>query len=158
MGQVNKEYKVNRRVRYINRMMARMIHWNVAPPRTYLLTVRGRRSGKPYTLPVTLVEQDGKRWLVSPFGEVNWVKNARAAGEVRLFRSGLTETLKIQELGPEESAPILKTYISLEGIVRPYFTAQPDSPLEVFEVEAPRHPVFLLVANETDKDPLVSTV
>ena len=157
MGQVNKEYKVNRRVRFINRMMARMIHWNVAPPRTYLLTVRGRRSGKPYTLPVTLVEQDGKRWLVSPFGEVNWVKNARADGEVRLLRSGHTETLKIQELGPEESAPILKTYISLEGIVRPYFTAQPDSPLEVFEVEAPRHPVFLLVANETDKDPLVST-
>jgi len=156
MGQEIKQYKVNRRVRFINRMMARMIHWNVAPPRTYLLTVPGRKSGKPYTLPVTLVEQDGKRWLVSPFGEVNWVKNARAAGEVSLFRSGHTETLKIQELGPEESAPILKAYINLEGIVRPYFTAQPDAPLEDFEAEAPRHPVFLLAADKTDKDPQVS--
>jgi deazaflavin-dependent oxidoreductase (nitroreductase family) len=152
-----KEYRVNWRVRLINRLMARMIHWNIAPPRTYLLTVRGRKSGKSYTLPVTLVEQDGKRWLVSPFGEVNWVKNARAAGEVSLFRSGQTETLKIQELGPEESAPILKTYITLEGIVRPYFAVQPDSSIEEFEAEAPSHPVFLLSANETDKDTLEST-
>jgi deazaflavin-dependent oxidoreductase (nitroreductase family) len=140
-----KKYQVNARVRFVNRMMERMIRWNIAPPRTYLMTVRGRKTGNPYTLPVTLVEQDGKRWLVSPYGEVNWVKNARVAEEISLFRNGKTETLKLQELGPEESAPILKEYIELEGIVRPYFDSQPDYPLEAFAAEAERHPVFLLI-------------
>ena len=139
-----KQYKVNGRVRFINRMMARMVRWNIAPARTYLMTVRGRKTGKPYTTPVTLVERDGKRWLVSPYGEVNWVKNARVAGEVDLFRGGKTETMKIHELSAVESAPILKKYITLEGIVRPYFDAEPDSPLSEFEAEASRHPVFFL--------------
>ena len=139
-----KQYQVNGRVRLINRMMTRMIRWNISPARTYLMTVLGRKTGKPYTTPVTLVERDGKRWLVSPYGEVNWVKNARATGEVSLFRGGKTETLKIQELLPAESASILKEYITLEGIVRPYFEVQPDSSLEDFEAEASKHPVFLL--------------
>ncbi|MFN2237161.1 MAG: nitroreductase family deazaflavin-dependent oxidoreductase, partial [Anaerolineales bacterium] len=87
---------------------------------------------------------DGKRWLVSPYGEVNWVKNARAAGEISLLRNGKTDILKIKELSLVESAPILKGYITSQGIVRPYFEVQPDSPLQDFEAEAPYHPVFLL--------------
>ena len=139
-----KTYRVNAQVRFVNKMMTHMIRWNFAPPRTYLMTVRGRKTGKPYSIPVTLVEREGKRWLVSPYGEVNWVKNARAAGEISLFRGKKNELLKIQELGPKESAPILKEYITLEGIVRPYFDAQYDAPVEAFEAEASQHPVFLL--------------
>jgi deazaflavin-dependent oxidoreductase (nitroreductase family) len=139
-----KQYQVNRRVRFINRMMTRMIQWNIAPRNTYLMTVVGRKTGKPYTTPVTLVERNGKRWLISPYGEVNWGKNARASGEVSLYRAGKTETLKIREQDSEKSAPILKEYINLEGIVRPYFDVKPDSPIEDFEAEASKHPVFLL--------------
>jgi len=139
-----KKYHVNGRVRFINRLMTLMIHWNIAPKQTYLLTVKGRKTGVPYSLPVSIVERNGTRWLVSPYGESNWVKNARAAGEITLFRGGVTETHKIQELGAKESAPVLKEYLALEGIVRPYFDAQPDSPLEAFEAEADKHPVFLL--------------
>ena len=40
----------------------------------------------------------------------------------------------------------LKEYITKEGIVRPYFDVKPDSPIEDFVTEAPRHPVFRLVA------------
>jgi hypothetical protein len=47
-----------------------------------LVTVRGRKTGKSYTFPVTLIERDGKRWLVSAYGEVSWVRNARAAGDL----------------------------------------------------------------------------
>jgi deazaflavin-dependent oxidoreductase (nitroreductase family) len=139
-----KKYQVNGRVRFVNRIMSLMVRWNIAPSSTYLMTVRGRKTGKPYSTPVTLVERDGTRWLVSPYGQVNWVKNARAAGEVSLSRNGKTETLKIKELSPVESAPILKEYITAVGIVRPYFEVQPDSPLQDFEAEAPDHPVFLL--------------
>lgn len=139
-----KNYQVNGRVRFVNRIMARMVRWNIAPSSTYLMTVRGRKTGKPYSTPVRLVERGGKRWLVSPYGEVNWVKNARAAGEISLTRNGKTETLKLKELSPVESAPILKEYITTVGIVRPYFEVQPGSPLQDFEAEAPDHPVFLL--------------
>jgi deazaflavin-dependent oxidoreductase (nitroreductase family) len=141
-----KKYQVNGMIRFVNRMMVRMIRWNIAPAGTYLLTVRGRKTGKEYSAPVLLIEHDGQRWLVSPYGEVNWLKNARAAGEVTITRGKDSETLKIQECSPAESAPILKEYITKEGIVRPYFDVQPDDSIEAFEAEAPRHPVFLLKA------------
>ncbi len=81
--------------RFINRIMRGMIRLGVAPQGYYVLTVRGRKSGKPYSLPVSLIEEGGKRWLVSPFGQVSWVHNARAAGEVTLSRGRQAETLSI---------------------------------------------------------------
>jgi len=35
-------------------------------PSSYLLTTRGRRTGLRRTNPVTIVEGEGKRWLVAP--------------------------------------------------------------------------------------------
>ena len=99
---------------------------------------------KLYSTPVTLVEQDGKRWLVSPYGEVNWVRNARAAGEVTLSLKGKSESVSISELGPEERAPVIKKYLQQEDFVRPYFDVAPDAPLEDFAAQAPKHPVFLV--------------
>ncbi len=138
------QYQVNFMVRFVNRLMAGMIRMNMASPTMYLLTVHGRKTGKTYSAPVTLILKDDQRWLVSPYGEVNWVKNARAAGEVTLAHGNKIETVKIHESDPKQSAPILKEYITQIGIVRPYFNAQPDSALEAFEAEATGHPVFLL--------------
>ena len=140
-----KKYQVNGQVKFINKMMRFMIRVNIAPKGYYLLTVRGRKTGRPYSLPVALIEKPDARWLVSPYGEVNWIKNARAAGEVTLNRGGKDETLKIVPATPEEAAPVLKEYINKEGIVRPYFDVQPDSPIDDFVAEAPQHPVFRLM-------------
>jgi len=104
------------------------------------------RLGKLYTTPVSLVEKDSGKWLVSPYGEVNWVKNARTSGEVIITSAGNNELFSIKELKPQESAPILKAYLNQEDFVRPYFEVQPDSPLEVFKAVAAKHPVFLLEA------------
>ncbi|HEY6410705.1 MAG TPA: nitroreductase family deazaflavin-dependent oxidoreductase, partial [Ktedonobacteraceae bacterium] len=49
-----------------------------------LVTIRGRKSGLPRTTPLTLVEFSGKRWLMAPFGDVNWVHNLRAAGRATI--------------------------------------------------------------------------
>jgi deazaflavin-dependent oxidoreductase (nitroreductase family) len=141
---MSKVYQVTPIVRFVNRMMRLMIRLNIAPKGYYLLTVRGRKSGKLYSTPVALVEEGDQRWLVSPYGEVAWLRNARAAGHVTLSRGGKSETVKLIEQGPEASAPVLKKYIALESIVQPYFAARPDSPIEAFVAEAPRHPVFLL--------------
>jgi hypothetical protein len=42
-----------------------------------LLTGKGRKTGKSYTFPVTPIARESKRWLISPYGEVSWVQNAR---------------------------------------------------------------------------------
>jgi deazaflavin-dependent oxidoreductase (nitroreductase family) len=141
-----KQYQVNSMVRFVNRVMMRLNKWGIAAPNSYVLTVRGRKTGKTYTAPVLLVEESDRRWLVSPYGEVSWVRNARAAGEVMLSRKGRSETLRIRAADPQESAPILKQYIQREKIVQPYFDVAPDAPLEAFAAEAPRHPVFQLTA------------
>jgi deazaflavin-dependent oxidoreductase (nitroreductase family) len=110
-----------------------------------LLTVKGRKTGKSYTFPVAPIVRDSRRWLISPYGEVSWVRNARATGEVVLAHGRRRERLGIRELSPEESAPILKDYLTRFALVRPYFDATPQSELAAFVSEASRHPVFQLV-------------
>ena len=117
-----------------------------------LLTVRGRKSGHLHTVPVLLIEQDGHRWLVAPYGVVQWVRNIRAAGTATLTRGRRSETISVTELPAQEAAPILKLYLVKATAVRPYFDATIDSPLEAFEREAAQHPVFLITTvNEHSK-------
>jgi deazaflavin-dependent oxidoreductase (nitroreductase family) len=128
--------------RLLNTLVKTLLRMGLAPRHTYLLTVPGRRSGTPYSTPVTLVEEGPHRWLVAPYGEVGWVRNARAAGQVTLSRGRRSETVAMVELGPEEAAPVLQQYVTAIPITRPFFDATPTSPLDAFIAEAPRHPVF----------------
>jgi deazaflavin-dependent oxidoreductase (nitroreductase family) len=108
-----------------------------------LLTVPGRKSGLPRSTPIFLVERDGGRWLASPYGEVNWVRNLRAAGRATLTRGGRSEAIAAVELSPDEAAPILKQALaSAPGFIRQYFDVTADSSLEEIAREAPRHPLF----------------
>ena len=109
---------------------------------TSLLTVRGRKSGQPHTVPVTLVEQDNQRWLVAPYGVVQWVRNIRVAGTATLSSGRRSEIISVTELEAREAAPVLKQYLLQVRVVRPYFDVVKDAPLEAFESEAPWHPVF----------------
>src|SRR5919106_6624627 len=99
-------------------------------PKTSLSTVRGRRSGTPSSTLVTLEEAGTPCGLEAPSGEVSWVRHARAAGQVTLSRGRRSETVAIVELGPEESAPVLKQYVTAIPITRPFFDATPDAPIE----------------------------
>jgi deazaflavin-dependent oxidoreductase (nitroreductase family) len=87
----------------------------LGPRHTSLLTAHGRRSGTPRSTPVTLVEKGSNRWLVAPYGEVSWVCNARASGQITLSRGRRLETVAIVELVPAEAAPVLKEYVTSAG-------------------------------------------
>lgn len=141
--------------RILNALVRTLLRAGLGPRPTYLLTVRGRRSGTRYSTPVTLVEAGTNRWLVAPYGEVSWVRNARAAGQVTLSRGRRSETVAIVELGPEEAAPVLKQYVTEIPITRPFFDATPDAPFEAFVAEAHRHPVFRIhgVAGSMSRTP-----
>jgi hypothetical protein len=72
------------------------------------------------------------------------VLNVRAAGQVRLTRGGRSESLATDEVGSDEAADVLQTYLRTVRVVRPFFDVEPDSPRDAFVAEAPRHPVFRL--------------
>ena len=140
-------YRLGAARRIANAAIRAVLRLGVGPARTYLLVTRGRTTGREYRTPVTLVEEPPRRWLVAPYGEVGWVKNARAAGRVTLERGGRAERLRLVELRPEDSAPILRRYAREVPITRPYFDARPDAPVAAFAAEAARHPVFELLAS-----------
>lgn len=143
-----KTYHLGASRRLVNAVVGPLSRIGLAGRHTYILTVRGRTTGLAYSTPVRLIE-DGERWLVAPYGEVGWVRNARAAGEVEVNRAGRSERLRVEEVAPEQAAPVLKRYLESVPIARPFFDVTPDSPLDEFITEAPRHPVFRM----TDERP-----
>lgn len=137
-------YRLSPARRAVNRLVRLLLKLGLIPGPTYLLTVPGRRTGRPFSTPVTLVEDGGDRWLVAPYGDVAWVRNARAAGRITLTRGRHAETVPIRELGAADAAPVLQRYVARVPVTRPYFDVAPDSTLAAFIAEAPRHPVFHL--------------
>src|ERR1700675_462072 len=99
-------YRLSRWRRGVNALVRTSLQWGLGPRHTYLLTVRSRKIGRLYSTPVTLVEERGQRWLVAPYGEVAWVRNARATRQVTLSRGGQAKTVPVVELGPQEAALI----------------------------------------------------
>jgi deazaflavin-dependent oxidoreductase (nitroreductase family) len=140
---VARRYRLGLGRRMINVLATAGLRVGLAPRGSYLLTTTGRKTGKRRTTPVSLIE-NGERFLVAPYGPVPWVHNARAAGEVTLTRGRKSTTHGISEVGPAEAAPVLKRYVAKVPVVRPFFDAGKDSPVEEFEAEAARHPVFRL--------------
>ena len=126
-------------------MVATLTRWGLVP-HTYVLTTIGRKTGRPRSTPVTLVEKGDQRWLVAPYGPVSWVLNARAAGKVSIGRRGRAHDFTIEELSAEQAGPILQEYLKIAGATRPYFEATKASPVADFVAEASRHPVFELTA------------
>jgi deazaflavin-dependent oxidoreductase (nitroreductase family) len=118
-----KSYRLTPPRRVANALMRLLLRLGLAPRATVLLTVPGRRSGKPRSTPVTLVEEDGQRWLVSPFGPVGWLHNARAGGQVALTRGRPSETVRMEELSPKAAAPILKAYVERVPVTGPISTS-----------------------------------
>ena len=110
----------------------------------YLLTVRGRKSGQPRTLPVVILEQNGKRYLASPYGIVNWVRNLRAAGEAILTRGRRAETVNARELPKDEAALILREETRGGNPFTRFYGVTADSSLEEFERAVVTHPLFVL--------------
>lgn len=125
----------------IDRGMAAAARRGWAPGGVTALTVVGRRSGEPRTVPVTPLQHNGRLYLVAPYGVVDWVHNLRAAGEATLER-GRSHRVRATEVSAAEAAPVLRSYVQQIPIVRPHVAADPDDELAVFEAIAADHPVF----------------
>ena len=67
-----------------------------------LITIRGRKSGLPRTTPIAIIQVSGRRWVWSPWGDVNWVRNLRAAGAAQITFRGRKEEVQATELDPTQ--------------------------------------------------------
>jgi deazaflavin-dependent oxidoreductase (nitroreductase family) len=67
-----------------------------------LITVPGRKTGIPRTTALAIVNVDGRRWVWSPWGEVNWVQNLRAAGRATVTFRRQEDEVRAVELDPEQ--------------------------------------------------------
>ncbi|HTK06815.1 MAG TPA: nitroreductase family deazaflavin-dependent oxidoreductase [Ktedonobacteraceae bacterium] len=110
----------------------------------YLLTVRGRKSGEPRTLPIVILERDGMRYLNSPYGMVNWVRNLQVAGEAVLTRGGRSETVAARELPQGEAALVLQKEVRDGHPFARYIGVTANSSFEEFEHAVVTHPIFVL--------------
>jgi deazaflavin-dependent oxidoreductase (nitroreductase family) len=135
----------------LNPLIRRLLGAGVPFGPNVLLTVRGRTSGLPRTFPVAIIELDGRRYVQSPFGEVNWVRNLRAAGEAVVSKGRDREEVEAIEVGPETGGLVLREGIApylrwrpLAAVLGRFFNFRPDSTLEDFVAEARRHPMFEL--------------
>ena len=67
-----------------------------------LITIRGRKSGLPRTTPVAIIKVSGRRWIWAPWGEVQWVRNLRAAGRATIIVRRRKEEVTATELDPTQ--------------------------------------------------------
>jgi deazaflavin-dependent oxidoreductase (nitroreductase family) len=103
---------VPRWVPFFNPIARRLLAVGIPMGPNILITVRGRKSGLPRTTPVTLIENAGRRGLISPFGEVNWVRNLRAAGHATITVKGRKEEVTAVELGSTEAVEFIRDVLA----------------------------------------------
>ena len=151
-------------LRLVNPLARRMISARIptgAP--NVLLTVRGRRSGTPRTVPIGMLELDGAWFVQASYGETGWVANLRAAGEATVTHPRDSRRLPVQavELSPEEAGAVLRRALEplrrsrvLHALLGPHFRppigvlwryrVRIDETPEEYVAEARRHPLFEL--------------
>jgi deazaflavin-dependent oxidoreductase (nitroreductase family) len=110
------------------------------------LTVPGRVTGKPQTVPIVILEHNGHRYLVSYRGESEWVRNIRVSLAARLTRRGTSEVVHVEEVPVTDRAELLAVYKTRYGkmpTVGPVLRRLPD-PAD--------HPMFQILDSTDTRD------
>ncbi len=131
----------------MNPFVVMMMRAGVSVWGSRILEVPGRTSGVPRRTPVNLLEFDGDRYLVSPRGEGQWVKNVRANdGGLTLLLGRHRQELSAHELTDGEKSPVLRAYLRRWKMEVGVFFDGVTADSEEADVQriASDHPVFVL--------------
>ena len=129
--------------RIFNRVFSWFVARGLAPANFYMLDVRGRKTGKIYSTPVDLLRFGERDYLVAPRGNTQWVRNARASGEVILRQGKKSEHWLLSEVADGAKPTILKSYLdTYSGQVQRFFPVRAGSPPEAFVPLVCRYPCF----------------
>ena len=137
----------------LNPLIKRLIGVGLPFGPNVLITIRGRKSGVARTFPIAVLELGGRRYVQSPFGEVNWVLNLRATGEAVVTKGHETEELDAIEVPPDAAGALLHDALApyvrsifARPLVRWLYGLGTGSTLEDYLEGARRHPMFELRA------------
>lgn len=133
---------IPRWLKYVNPIVTVFNRLGLALGTQHILTVPGRKSGKLYSTPVSLLTVNGQRYICT-VGETAWVKNARAAGWGILSRRRTKERVTLIELPVEERGAILREFPRQvpHGVQFFQITLGLSNDPAAFEAAAPRCPV-----------------
>jgi len=134
-------------VKTMNGFFGRLASWGLIPGGTALLQVKGRRSGQTRSTAVTWVEHEGRRYLVAPRGNTEWVRNVKAAAGEAVLKRRESERVRLEEVPVEQRAPIIQAYLKKTArVTKREFGIEPDAAIEEFQRIAPDHPVFRITS------------
>ncbi|WP_055401792.1 MULTISPECIES: nitroreductase family deazaflavin-dependent oxidoreductase [unclassified Mycobacterium] len=94
----------------MNKFMIAMQRLGIPTGPPMVLTVPGRKTGRPRSTPMTPFTLDGQLYAVAGFPGADWALNARAAGTGTLGRGRKTRRVAITELTAEQARPVLRQY------------------------------------------------
>lgn len=94
-----------------NEAVANLTRMGISVWGSRVLYVKGRKSGEPRSNPVNLLTHDGRRYLVAPRGNTQWVRNLRVAGEGELRVGRRVEHFVPTEIADDDKPEILRAYL-----------------------------------------------
>ena len=129
--------------RAFNRVFGVLLGLGLGFRHNRLLEVRGRRSGRLYVTPVDVLAHGGRRYLVAPRGETQWVRNARTSGRVVLRRGGTREAVTLRAVPDAGKPELLKAYLDrFHRTVQRFFPVRAGAAVADFVPLVARYPVF----------------
>jgi deazaflavin-dependent oxidoreductase (nitroreductase family) len=99
-----------RYLKSMNKVMMAVQKLGIPTGPAMVLTVPGRKSGKPRSTPMTPFEFDGGLYVVAGYPGADWAANARAAGTGTLSRGRRARRVRIVELTAQQARPILRAF------------------------------------------------
>jgi len=153
--------RLPRLIRLLDPLTRRMLMTRLPAGPNVLLTVRGRTTGRPRTVPVAFLDLGERGLLQAASGAAGWVRNVRAAGEAVISRGGHSERFAVTELAPEAAGHLLHELLAsfprsglIGAVVGPvdrpplavlhYFRLRVDDTLDDYVDLARRQPLFEL--------------
>ncbi len=104
------ELRPPRYLKSMNRMVRALQRLGIPTGPAMILTVPGRKTGRPRSTPMTPFTYRGELYTVAGYPGADWAANARAAGSGTLTRGRSSRKVKIVELGADESRPVLREF------------------------------------------------
>ena len=101
----------NAAARAFNQIVRGLAELGISLGGTRALRVRGRKTGKRRGVVINLLTVDGTDYVVSPRGDTQWARNARAAGAVELGPRWRTTPIRIAEVNDDTKPPLLRAYL-----------------------------------------------
>jgi deazaflavin-dependent oxidoreductase (nitroreductase family) len=97
--------------RFFNGTVAALTRNGISVRGSRVLSVRGRKSGEWRSTPVNPLTFQGSRYLVSPRGHTQWVRNLRVAGDGELRLGRRVERFTATEVPDDQKPELLREYL-----------------------------------------------